>query len=167
MQLQGYQSMKRGYTLIEILVGMTIIGILFSAGYVSFRDFSRRQALSGIVKGLQGDIRLVQEQAASGKKPDNPKCNGVNLLDGYNFSVNAASGSYSVAAKCTGGLVEIKNVVLPSDVGITAPLPNPVFFKSLSQGTNIPSGESVTITLTQTATGDSATLTISASGEIK
>lgn len=157
----------RGYSLIEILVSMTIIGILFSVGYVSFRDFSRRQALAGVAKSLQGDIRLVQEQATAGKKPVDPKCTGMNLLDGYNFLVDAPLNSYSVEAKCTGGVVEIKKVVIPSDVNITNPSPNPVFFKSLGQGTNIPSGESATITLTQSATSNTTSVVITSSGEIK
>ena len=60
---------KSGFTLIEILVSMTIIGFLFSFGYASFRDFSRRQALAGVVKQVQGDLRLAQQKALSGEKP--------------------------------------------------------------------------------------------------
>ena len=45
----------KGYTLIEILVGLAIIGLLFSFGFVSFRDYSRRQTLAGAVKEVQGD----------------------------------------------------------------------------------------------------------------
>ena len=36
------------YTLIEILVALTIVGLIFGIGYVNFRDFARRQALAGI-----------------------------------------------------------------------------------------------------------------------
>ena len=63
------------YTLIEILVGLTIVGLLFGFGFVSFRDFSRRQTLAGSAKKVQGDLRLTQESALSGKKPSDFDCN--------------------------------------------------------------------------------------------
>ena len=65
-----------GYTLIEILVGLTIIGIIFGVGFASFREFSRRQSLAGGVKTLVGDLRLAQEQAIS----ENPKMSNVQAV---------------------------------------------------------------------------------------
>lgn len=160
---------KNGYTLIEILVGLTIIGILFSVGYVSFRDFSRRQALAGVAKQIQGDIRLAQEQSLSGKKPEDPlnKCAGVNFLDGYNFKVNSTSvpASYSVEAVCAGQAVEIKSVNIPSDFSISSTIAT-ILFKPLGQGTNIPV-ESATITITQDSTGNQALIVVSAAGEVE
>lgn len=160
---------KLGYTLIEILVGLTIIGILFSVGYVSFRDFSRRQALAGVVKQIQGDIRLAQEQALSGKKPEDPlnKCSDTKYLDGYNFKVNSTSSpaGYTVEAVCAGQVIEIKNVSIPSDFSIASTITT-VLFKPLGQGTNIPV-ESATVTVTQDSTGNQAQIVISAAGEVK
>lgn len=155
-----------GYTLIEILVTLTIIGILFSFGYVNFRDFSRRQALVGVVKQIQGDLRLAQQDALSGQKPDDLKCISPNTLSGYNFSV-VSSGEYEIRAVCSGGIAgnPEKNVILPSDITITTEL-NPIFFKILGQGTNI-SGAEVKLTLTQTGTDNSGTVTVTSGGEIK
>jgi prepilin-type N-terminal cleavage/methylation domain len=45
----------RAYTLIEVLVVLSIIGVLFGIGYVSYRDFSRRQELAGVAKNIQGE----------------------------------------------------------------------------------------------------------------
>ena len=155
-----------GYTLIEILIGLTIISLLFSFGYASFRDFSRRQALSGVVKQIQGDLRLSQSSASAGQKPDDLFCNGSNTLRTYNFKVYSDS-EYKIEVGCTGGTVVSKEVTLPSEVTISTPSPNPIQFKVLGQGTNIAAGSSAVITLTQKGTDSQATVTITAGGEIK
>lgn len=158
-------NIGRGYTLIEILVSLTILSIIFGFGYVSFRDFSRRQAVAGVAKSINGDLRLTQEMALSGKKPDDAKCAAPNTLRGYFFRVDSAQ-SYSIGADCTGGSVLTKSVDLPSDISISTPSPNPILFKVLGQGTNLTSSKTM-LTLTQMGTANSTTITISKEGEIK
>jgi prepilin-type N-terminal cleavage/methylation domain-containing protein len=157
---------ESAYTLIEILVGLTIIGILFGFGYAGFRDFSRRQALSGASKKIQGDLRLSQSMALSGQKPDDIKCNAPDILDSYSFYVYGPGG-YRIEANCTGGTVLIKDVALPADVLLSTPSPNPIKFKILGQGTNIASGSSASLALTQSGTGSQITIEVSSGGEIK
>src|SRR5512146_288376 len=148
-----------GYTLIELLVGLTIIGVLFTIGYISFRDFSRRQALAGLVKTVQGDVRLTQQMALSGQKPDDPKCNAPNTLTGYNFQTVSPS-EYQIIAGCSGGngipSVPAKDVTLPDGITLSSSL-NPIFFKVLGQGTNIANGGDAVLTFTQSATNNTAT----------
>lgn len=150
------------YTLIEILVTLTIIGILFSVGFANFRDFSRRQAISGESKSIQSDLRLAQQQATSGQKPSD--C--ISNLDGYEFQVFAPS-EYKIYAICGAISSEIKDVNITSGISISTPQPNPIIFKVLGQGTNIAGGGSATITLTQAGTSNTINITISSGGEIK
>lgn len=165
MQLQSHKSITgQGYTLIEILVALSIIGLLFGFGYASFRDFSRRQALQGTVKKIQGDLRLAQQQALSGKKPSDIKCNSQ-LLASYSFKVYSTS-EYKIEANCGGGDVLVKDVILSSDISISIDS-NPIKFKVLGQGTNIDGGSMITITLTQAGTSDKATVEVTDGGEIK
>lgn len=166
-----------GYTLIEILVGLAIIGLLFSFGFVSFRDYSRRQALAGAVKEVQGDLRLAQEDALTGLKPDDINCNynpvtlGGRFLNGYGFRVVSQSNpaEYKIIASCSGGNAAnpTKDVTLSSGITISVPSPNPILFKVLGQGTNIPGGTPATITLSLTGLTDTATITIGSGGEIQ
>jgi prepilin-type N-terminal cleavage/methylation domain-containing protein len=159
--------MRKAYTLIELLVTLSIVGLLFGFGYVSFRDFSRRQALSGSLKKIQGDLRLAQQQALSGKKPNNVKCNPPNRLDSFSFNVYSTS-SYKIEANCTGGTpVLISDVTLTSGVSISTPSINPINFKVLGQGTNIPKGASTTVTISQASLGSQLSLTVTDGGEIK
>lgn len=155
---------KKGYTLIEILVTLTIIGFLFSFGYVSFRDFSRRQQMAGEIKQIQGDLRLAQEMALAGQKPES----SCTRLDGYGFNVYSDT-DYKIEANCDGapGTDINKDSGMPADLTISAPSPNPIIFKVLGEGTNIVASTSATITLTQVSTGRKASVVVTAGGEIK
>lgn len=156
---------KSGYTLIEILVALTIVALVFGIGYVSFRDFARRQAVAALARSIIGDLRLAQEQSLSGKKPSDIFCNSPNTLNGYNFRV-VSSQNYVLEANCSGGNVQTKSVAVPSDLSLSSPNPNPITFKILGEGTNLPS-TGVTLTVTQTGTSHSRAVTVSQSGEIK
>lgn len=158
-------GLDRGYTLIEILVVLTIIGILFSVGYVGYRDFSRRQSLAGAAKIVQGDLRKAQQNALSGIKPQSAACLGANTLDGYFFRVTSAS-TYEIGAACSGGNVVTDTVSVTESISISTPSPNPIIFKVLGTGTNIPSGDA-SVTLTQGATNDTLTILIGSGGDVR
>jgi prepilin-type N-terminal cleavage/methylation domain-containing protein len=160
------KNFQYGYTLIEILVVLTIIGILFSVGYANFRGFSQRQVVIDTAKEIQGDIRLTQQMALSGQLPDDLKCTTPNTLNGYNFNVLSTS-EYQIQANCTGGIVISKDVNLPSGILLSTPSPNPVIFNILGNGTSITSGQNATIVITQTGTTNKSTITISSGGEIQ
>lgn len=165
-------NIRQGYTLIELLVGLTIIGILFAFGYVNFRDFSRRQAVAGIAKQIEGDLRLAQQQALSGLVPDDAKCRAPNnLLNGINFRVvtSGFGGTYAVEADCSGGIVSdpaIKSVTLPDAISISSTL-NPIRFNVLGNGNNIQGGQNAVITILQQGTGNQKLITVTSGGEIK
>ncbi len=171
--LKSFNLFKKssGYTLVEILVALTIVGLIFGIGYVNFRDFSRRQALAGVVRKIKGDLRVAQEDATSGQKPNDPFNRCVDptdvtkpLLNGYNFSVLNAQ-TYVIQAACSGGTVEVKRVQISSDISISMSSPS-ILFKILGQGTNI-GATPASITLTQAGTNSQAVITVSSGGEIK
>lgn len=151
----------RAYTLIEILITLTVIGILFGFGYASFRDFARRQEVAGTVKELQGDLRLAQQQALSGQKPSS----GCQTLDGINFRADSLKG-YLIEYICGGIAIStpIKSVTLPSDMSFSD-LPPPIRFNVIANGNNLTADE--VITLIQTGTNNTGTVTVTVGGEIK
>ncbi len=158
--------MKKGYTLIEVLISLTILGIFFGFGYANFRDYSRRKALEGVVEGVKSELRFTQSKAIAGEKPDNPNCQGINILDSYSFVI-VDTNTYSIRANCSGGVVSIKDSeVLDEGVSMSSTLAT-ISFKVLGKGTNIPEGETVVITFTQSKTNDTRTLTVTSGGEIK
>lgn len=159
-----------GYTLIEILVSLSIIAILFTFGYSSYRDFGRRQALAGVAGQVQGDLRLAQQMAITGQKPTDGSCG---TLDGIRFGIYTGT-QYRLRAQCNGAAGFIfKDVTLPGDFTIATrgpvppnpATPNPIIFNVLGRGTNIVSGSGY-IDITQTSTGRVATITIDYGGNI-
>lgn len=151
-----------GYTLVEVLVGLSIIGMLFGLGFVSFRDFSRRQEISGFAKSMMGDLRLAQGMALAGQKPSTGTCN---TLDDYSFKI-ISSSQYQISADCDGTPVVSKTVTLPIDLTVAFPSVNPIKFKVLGSGTNIPDGTSVPIVFSQLGTSNKFTITVGSIGEI-
>lgn len=153
--------MRKGYSLVEILVVLTITGAIFGLGYAGFRDFARRQSINSAAKTFKTDIKLAQEQAFSGKKVQ-----GCGVLDGYKVSVDSANSLYTIFASCSNAEYEIKSKELPPDIVMTVATQNVFTFKSIGQGTDIPAGESVTVTFSQKASGYSVPVIISASGGV-
>ena len=156
---------KNGYTLIEILVTLTIVALLFGFGYASFRDFSRRQALSNAVSAVQGDLRIAQGDAATGQKPADHSCDFPKTLDGYNFRIVTTSPArYVIEAVCGVIKTTVKDVTL--DSSLTLSNPGPLRFKVIDQGTTA-GGSDWVLTITQAGTSNTATITVSTGGNIQ
>jgi prepilin-type N-terminal cleavage/methylation domain-containing protein len=168
MKPKAHTSTK-AYTLIEILVVLTIVAILFTVGYVGYRDFGRRQALAGIAKQIEGDLRLAQQMALSGEKPQSQACLN-NALDGISFGISSAPYYYRIRAVCgNGGYTTyplIKEVAFPTDITPTINIATAIIFKVLGQGTNIP-GSNAVITLTQAGTNKTISITVEPGGSIR
>jgi prepilin-type N-terminal cleavage/methylation domain-containing protein len=155
---------KNAFTLIEVLVVITIMGIIMGVGFAAYRLFARRQLVNNTISLIHNDLRLAQESAISGRKPDDAFCMGTNQLKGYNFLVDSVNGTYTISANCTGGVVEIKSFSIVTDLTLTAPVPNPIIFNVLGNGTN---GDSQTkITVSDSVTGYAQSITISSTGEL-
>ena len=159
------KACESGYTLIEVLVSLTIIGLLFGFGFVSFRDFSRREHLTSVARSIKGEMRLIQSKASAGEKPDDVNCNGANTLSSYSFQIVSAT-SYQIIANCLGGSVVIKSASLADDISM-ASSQNTISFKVLGQGTDIPQGADAIITFTQAGTNNVTIVTVTSGGEIK
>ncbi|HWA51757.1 MAG TPA: type II secretion system protein [Patescibacteria group bacterium] len=154
--------MRAGYTLIELLVVIVVMTILFTVGFTTFQDYSKQQALLQTITFIQTDLRSIQEAAIAGNKPTT--CTGT--LNGYQFNFISAT-EYETDAVCSGGIIQIKDVNMPSDISLNTPIPNPLIFKTLAQGTNIPDGNSASIVITQASTGNAKTITIGSNGSIQ
>lgn len=75
----------RGYTLIEILIALTIMSLVFGIGFSGFRDYSRRQTLESLARQVRGDISIAKERALAGTKPASPnaQCDSPHSLRGH------------------------------------------------------------------------------------
>lgn len=161
-----------GYTLVEILIGMTILSFLFVAGYTAYREFVRRQILTATTEELKLNLNVVRQKAQGGERPDAGECYD-NFL-GYMVTFNADSYSTSPDCDAEGGdpgplspyfvTYELPETVTVSVSGTTSP--NEILFKAVGGGTDVMIG-GATITLTHTLSSNSKSLTVSTTGVIK
>jgi len=153
---------KNGFTLIELLVVITISIIVLGVGFAGYREFSRRQALTGIIKQVKADLRLAQQLALTGQKPSGVTCN---KLDSYTFT--STGSGYQLIATCVNLTVirpVIKTVTNPINTTISGNTANSVIFKVLGQGTNLTSP--LIFTIANTVAGTTGTITIGTAGDI-
>lgn len=167
-----------GFTLVELLVSISVVAILSGIGLAAFSSFNRRQIVASATRQLLSDLRLAQSKADSNEKPLYCKTNELDLL-GYEFFIKkevSPHWCYTITPVCadlSSPLPSIKTVDIPEVISlacITCPNPNDnvqIFFKTLRQGvasSGFNSDSKLIITLTGYGATRSATLT--SSGEI-
>ncbi|MDO8451444.1 MAG: prepilin-type N-terminal cleavage/methylation domain-containing protein [bacterium] len=151
---------KRGFSLIELLIAVSIILVLTTAAVASYNTFHDRQRLREAGLTLKANLRSAQNRAQSGEKPTA----GCTTLDGYKVTFTAVN--YTIQADCIGfgfGSPPAMIITLPS--GITfSPVPSDLVFKILGQGASL----SAPVTLSLILTGFSTTyqISVSPSGDI-
>jgi prepilin-type N-terminal cleavage/methylation domain-containing protein len=115
---------NKGFTLIEILIVITLTVILFGIGLAQYMNFNRLQILEQAAQELKNNLRLAQTKAANGEKPD-----GCGVLNGYRVSFFSGDPyTYTIQAICGGNPAgAVKTFSLPSVVEISS-LPPPIVF---------------------------------------
>lgn len=148
---------RRGYTLIEILVVITIGVILGTVGMVKYRDAQRRQAVDAAAQKLISAFRKAQTNSAAGVKD---ACGSL-ILKGWRVDVGV--NNYVINVVCEGGtyVYRTENYSDSTAISVTSGTVS-ILFKVLNQGTDI--AGSTTIGLT--GFGTTRNIVISSTGEI-
>ena len=123
-----YSMLKKrfGYTLIEILVVITIGVILGTVGMVKYRDASRRQAVDAAAEKLVSALRKAQVNAASGVKNS---C-GSSPLEGWQVKVNA--NNYVIQVKCVDSTYDNRTENIEGASVTSFPSSNPILFNLIA-----------------------------------
>lgn len=160
-------SAQRGYTLIEIIIVLTISSLLFVGGYTQYREYSRRQVLNNTVEELKNNLNLARQLAFSGEKATSGCILASETLQGY--QINFTSSSYSIKSVCSSTATSNRSTfALPAAVTIsTSGLPTIsgttyVIYKVVGKGTNLSSNG--TITVTDTVMNKTSTVVITPKG---
>lgn len=100
-----------GFTMIELLVVITIIMLLTGGGIAAYITFNDRQNLQNSAKLVQSYIRSAQTKARAGEKPV-----GCDRLNGYRIVLTAASSNVVLSAVCANGNYVRSTYTLPGNV---------------------------------------------------
>lgn len=148
-------KLKKGFTLVEILVAISIIGLLSSVGLATYINFNRNQLVTQSCQKIVEDLRLTQSLAANNQKPQD-----CDALSSWTFTF-LPQNHYQITAECSSPVLFKEDSVPPSPVLILDGFTQ-VKFKVLRQGIVITGG----YTLTITGFNKTKTITISEAGEI-
>lgn len=95
----------RGFTLLELLIVIAIVGILAVGGVASYRNFGKDTELVSVADILRGDLKHMQSKAMIGEGGTKW---GVHLVSGatsyyelFSTPTTYADGSMTVAATTT------------------------------------------------------------------
>lgn len=145
-----------GFTLIEMMIVVTIMLFLFSAGLASYMKFNDNQVVLATGKQIQLMLRTAQKKARVGDKPS-----GCSILQGYQLSGStAANAVVTLNAICNvSTLVAVETYTMPTDVTLASALS--ITFKVLTAGTDQPG----TVTV-QNSNSTNFSFTVGAGGDI-
>jgi prepilin-type N-terminal cleavage/methylation domain-containing protein len=159
------QSFTLGFSLIELLVVISISIIIMSLGYANYTAFGRKKTLEKAVSAFKSDLIFAREYALSGKKPA-PGVGACDSLESYEVR-SPSSRIYEIWAICdnNGSSVEymLKTTTLPIRVTFSS-FPSAVTFRVLGRG--VVTASDITIVL-RTTGASNQTVTISPSGQIR
>jgi len=138
-----------GFTLIELMVTISIIAILAGLGTARYINFNKTQTLKSVANDLKNNLRLAQNKALVQEKPG-----GCVNFEGYRVNTT----SYSLVALCNGAELgsSRKYFSLPSNVSLS---PAQVDFSVLT-------GAVTPATITVSLGISSLTVSVSATGKI-
>ena len=149
------RKIKKGYTLIEVVISLGLISTLFLLGYFSYRSYINRQIFLSSVRTFEDTLKTARSLAFNQEKP--PGC----TLKSYTL-VLTPPRDIVINRDCVGQTaVLVKSVVLDPGVSFFAPVSS-ISFKPLGQGTSLVND--VIVSFSQ-GSANSATLTVNRSGE--
>lgn len=141
---------KHGFTLIEMIVVITIIMIISTIGIASFVDYGRTQEVNTATLEIASMLQLARSRTISQIRPPDSvvQCSGK-TLDGYRVTFSD-SRNYLLKAVCEGNEYNLPNEsrTLSSNLSITSlSFPNSFTFRVLTGGVDgvDPAGTNITV----------------------
>ena len=146
---------SRGYSLIEIIVVITIGAVLSSIGLFGINNLNRRQVVVQNAKTIVSEIRKTKSLADAQQKPT-----GCDTLNGYSLTI-VDENTIKISAVCENGLYLYQERTTGAVLGNL----NSVYFPVLQQPAEFDSGdETGRITVAQNE--QTITINISYTGAI-
>ncbi|MCR4324112.1 MAG: prepilin-type N-terminal cleavage/methylation domain-containing protein [Candidatus Curtissbacteria bacterium] len=91
---------RQGFTLIELMIVISLFGIAASLITASYLNFEKNQRVQNAADKLKADLRLVQNKATSGDKGPGGLCPSTSSLGGWYLRVERNQSLYSFGGVC-------------------------------------------------------------------
>lgn len=147
-----------GFSLIELLVVISILALISVAGVASFVSFNNRQVIDGAVSDVANFYILGRQRALSQVRPE--QCASTDSLRGYQVVVSTSQQTYQLNGLCGNNSYVVSQKTLPPNVSFDNTSPTSVVF-------NVPSANTASqATVTINGYGKSNRIIIESSGAI-
>lgn len=104
-------SQSLGFTLIEMLVTITVAMLVIGGGLVAYLSFNERQNIIAASNQLQLVLRTAQTKARIGDRPSS-----CDHLQSYSVLIRAGSNQLKTLANCANGSHDVKTDDMPISV---------------------------------------------------
>lgn len=108
---------KNGFTLIEMLVTITIMMVVLGGGIAAYITFNDRQKVTTSARELQQFIRSAQVKARVGQTPS-----GCGRLEAYRVSGASGGSTVTLSAVCDNppNIIEVNTLTLQNGVTLSS-----------------------------------------------
>ena len=156
--LNSQLSSGAGFTLVELIVVISVAAVISVIGIAAFVSFNQSQSLNAAAGDIANMFSLAKSRAASGVKPT--PCESQ-TLNGYQISINIAAKTYELNAICPPITWFILKNTLPDPITFSSeypPDPTEYFFPVLIGGISASGARTIVLSgfnKTKTITVDS------------
>jgi len=106
-----------GFTIIEIIVAISVITILVSVSYAGYAAFSQRQKLTSAGQTLKNDLRDIQSRSFNSEADCSIcNCNNPSVSSSVAWYIDLSESERKFYGICQGNLFTVTNLNLESDI---------------------------------------------------
>lgn len=102
-------SLANGFTLIEMIVSISILLLVLGGGMAAYINFNDKQTLQAATRRVEVILRTAQKRARSGDTPA-----GCDQLESYSVSIVSGSQTVTTTANCSNTDIITSTETLPS-----------------------------------------------------
>lgn len=127
-------TIHAGFSLVELVIVISLISIISGLGFISLRDYSVKQQVSETTNDIITSLRLARSRAQTQVKDTNDPACQDNPLEGYEMAFTCQSNDcgYMVYPVCGGINGEvIRTSTFPADVTVSA-VGSQILFRTLT-----------------------------------